>query len=184
MSQPPHYKVITFCEVPSGQLIVWLSVILYGVNGITVLAVAVLATLTRKIHLDCFKDTKQVNAFVFSTVICVCIWLPYLLVFEYFVPIAEVAYIFSIFSYSVIPFLCKVFLFIPKIRSAKHEKQRSRRPRRARDLSSYTATKSSRLGLANKLPLRQTAPSSSPRATNGYTELRHTDTVVTFVSRL
>ena len=68
ISQPPQYKVITFCDVQSGQLIVWLSVILYGVNGITVLAVAVLATLTRKVHLDCFKDTKQVNAFVFSTV--------------------------------------------------------------------------------------------------------------------
>ena len=182
MSRPPQYKVITFCDVQSGQLIVWLSVILYGVNGLTVVAVAILATLTRKIHLDCFKDTKQVNAFVFSTVICVCIWLPYLLVFANFVPIPDVAYSFSVFPYLVIPFLCKVFLFIPKIRSAKHEKRRSRRPtRKASNLSSYIARKRSHL---DKLPLQQTTPSSSPIATNRYTTLKQTDTVVSFVSRL
>ena len=182
-AQPPHYRVTVFCNVHSDQLVVWLSVILYGVNGVTVLAVAVLATLTRKVHLDCFKDTKQVNAFVFSTVICICIWLPYLLVFANFVPIPEVAYVFSVFSFFVIPFLCKVFLFIPKIWAAKYEKRKRRRPvRKASDLSSYIGRKSSHF---NRSPLQHTSPSSCPRATQlGHPQLEHTDTVVTCVSSL
>ena len=179
-AQPPHYRVDIFCSVQSGQLIVWLSVILYGVNGVTVLAVAVLATLTRKVHLDCFKDTKQVNAFVFSTVICICIWLPYLLVFANSVFIPEVSFVFNVFSYFVIPFLCKVFLFIPKIWAAKHEKRRSRRP--VRKASSYTRMKSSHL---DRSPLQHTSPSSCPRAAQlEHPQLEHTDTVVTCVSSL
>ena len=123
-SDPPHYRVDIFCTVQSDQLIVWLSVILYGVNGVTVLAVAVLATLTRKIHLDCFKDTKQVNAFVFSTAMCLCIWFPYVIVFgqAQLIIIPETAYVFSVLPYILIPLLCKMFLFVPKIWSARHEK--------------------------------------------------------------
>ena len=47
------------------------------------LAVAVLAFLTRKVHLECFKDTKEVNAFVFSTLYCLCLWLSYLYMFSH-----------------------------------------------------------------------------------------------------
>ena len=123
-SDPPRYRVEIFCDVQSGRLIVWLSVILYVVNGVTILAVAVLATLTRKIHLDCFKDTKQVNAFVFSTAMCLCIWLPYVIVFgqAQLILIPEAAYTFSVLPYILIPFLCKMFLFVPKILSARHQK--------------------------------------------------------------
>ena len=123
-SDPPHYRVDIFCSVQSGQLIVWLSVILYGVNGVTILAVAVLATLTRKIHLDCFKDTKQVNAFVFSTAMCLCIWFPYVIVFgqAQLIIIPEAAYVFSVLPYILIPLLCKMLLFVPKILAARHEK--------------------------------------------------------------
>ena len=34
------------------------------------------------------------------------------------------SYIISVYPYFVIPFLCKVFLFVPKIWSARHEKRR------------------------------------------------------------
>ena len=124
-SDPPYYRVDIFCV--SDHLFVWLSVILYGVNGCTVVGVAVLATLTRKIHLDCFKDTKQVNAFVVSTTICLCVWLPYTIVLANFLLLAEAAYVFNVIPYFAIPFLCKVFLFVPKIWSARHERQRRRR---------------------------------------------------------
>ena len=125
MGDPPHYIVGVFCE--SHALIVWLVVILYGVNGVTIVGVGVLAMLTRKVHLECFKDTKHVNMFVFSTIISVCIWLPYLFIFSYIVPLPIAGYLFSVLSYLVIPFLCKVFLFVPKIWSAKHEKRRRKR---------------------------------------------------------
>ena len=121
-SDPPQYIPRRTCD--SNALIVWLSIALYGVNGVTVLAVAVLAILTRKVHLECFKDTKEVNAFVFSTVLCLCLWLPYLYVFTYLNSIPVVSYISSVFPYFVIPFLCKVFLFVPKLWSARHEKRR------------------------------------------------------------
>ena len=121
-SNPPQYIVRVTCG--GREMIVWLSIALYGVNGVTVLAVAVLAILTRKVHLDSFNDTKEVNAFVFSTVLCLCLWLPYLYVFTYWYRVGVVSYIFSVFAYFVIPFLCKVFLFVPKIWSASHEKRR------------------------------------------------------------
>ena len=101
-----------------------LSIALYGGNGITVLAVAVIAILTRKVHIDSFKDTKEVNAFVFSTVLCLCLWLPYLYVFVYLRRVGVASYIFNVLAYFTIAFLCKVFLFIPKIWSARHEKCR------------------------------------------------------------
>ena len=93
------------------------------------MAVAILATLTRKIHLDCFKDTKEVNAFVFSTVVCLCVWFPYTTVFVMVISNFEGAYVFSVIPYFVISFLCKVFLFVPKLRSARHERCR----RKAKD---------------------------------------------------
>ena len=122
---PPYYRVHIFCD--SEHIFVWFSVILYGVNGLTITAVAVLATLTRTVHLDCFKDTKQVNAFVFSTAICLCVWLPYTIVFANFLLLAEAAYVFNVIPYFAIPFLCKVFLFVPKIWSARHEKRKRSR---------------------------------------------------------
>ena len=118
-SDPPRYIV----DVIFGNeaLIVWLSIALYVVNGVTVLAVAVLAILTRKVHLEFFKDTKSVNAFVFSTVLCLTLWLPYVYVFTFVTPLAVAAYTANVLAYFVIPVLCKVFLFIPKIWSARNE---------------------------------------------------------------
>jgi len=121
-SDPPYYRVDIFCQ--SDHIFVWLSVILFGVNGFTIVVVTILATLTRKIHLDCFKDTKQVNTFVFSTMICLCIWLPYTLVLSNFILLPEAAYVFNVIPYFAISFLCKVFLFVPKIWSARHERRR------------------------------------------------------------
>ena len=119
-SNPPLYIVRVACS--GREVIVWLSIALYAVNGVTVLAVAVLAILTRKVHLENFKDTKEVNAFVFATVLCLCLWLPYLYAFTYSHRVGVASYIFSVFAYLVIPFLCKVFLFVPKIWSEKRRK--------------------------------------------------------------
>jgi len=124
-SDPPQYTRDIFCS--SDQLIVWLSVVLYGVNGFTILGVIVLSTLTRKVHLDCFKDTKQVNLFVLSTVACLFVWLPYTAIFTNYIIIPDAAQVFNILPYLIIPVLCKVFLFIPKIWSAMHERRSVRR---------------------------------------------------------
>ena len=126
-TNPPQYTRDVFCETKGENLTVWLSVVLYGVNGITIFGVVVLATLTKRVHLDCFRDTKQVNAFVFSTAACLCIWLSYTVVFTNSIIIPAAAQVFNITPYLVVSFLCTVFLFVPKIWSARHEIQRKQR---------------------------------------------------------
>ena len=121
-SDPPHY--ILHVTPQNNSLVGWLVVTHYGLFGTTILAVTVLAILTRKVHLESFKDTKEVNAFVFSTVLCLCTWLPYLDVFTFVKHVAIASYIISVYPYFVIPLLCKVFLFVPKLWSARHEKRR------------------------------------------------------------
>jgi len=127
-SDPPYYIVVAFCQ--GEYIFVWFSIMLFGVNGFTIMAVAIIATLTRKIHLDIFKDTKQVNAFVFSTVVCLCVWFPYTAVFVMVVFVFEAAYVFNVIPYFVIGLLCKMFLFLPKIQSARHERCK----RKAKDI--------------------------------------------------
>ena len=100
---------------------VWFVVIYYGVNGIPILAVAILATLTRKAEMNIFKDSKEVNSFVFSTVIFLYVWSPYTLTFNNFIVFPQVGFCLAVFPHLVIPFLCKAFLFIPKIWLSRHE---------------------------------------------------------------
>ena len=163
-SNPPQYTNDVFCETKGNNLIVWLSVVLYGVNGITIFGVVVLATLTRKVHLDSFRDTKQVNAFVFSTAACLCIWLPYTVVFTNSIIIPAAAQVFSILPYIVVPFLCVVFLFIPKIWSSRHEKRRSQRKytRAARALLVAMHERKSKLSLDPGHPQSQRKDTAIP----------------------
>ena len=131
MSEFPH--VVVSC---GGNYGIWASVIVYGVNGITIIAVVFLAILTRKVHLDSFRDSKQVNLFVFSTVGCLGVWFPYALTFVVLIPIPEAGYSFSVFPYLLIPFLCKVFLFVPKIWSSRHERRTIKRRKSSRSINS------------------------------------------------
>ena len=143
--RPPHYIVRVTCLSNTVEL--WLSIILYGINGVIVLAVVVLAILTRKVHLECFKDTKHVNIFVCSTVLCLCTWVPFLYTHTLNAEdrIAVASYIISVYPYFVIPFLCKVFLFIPKIWSARHEKRRRPTKKRPSTLHLSIARRSSHM---------------------------------------
>ena len=100
---------------------VWIAVIFYGVNGIPIIAVGILATLTRKVEINIFKDSKEVNMLVFLTVVCLCIWFPFSLMFNNYIPLPQAAFLFGVFPYLVIPFLCKASLFIPKIWRSRHE---------------------------------------------------------------
>ena len=99
----------------------WFAAIIYGVNGISITAVGILATLTRKVEINLFNDSKEVNTFMFSTVVCLCLWIPYTLIFILYIPLPQAVFCFALTPYLVIPFLCKVFLFIPKIWRSRHE---------------------------------------------------------------
>ena len=133
-----------FSKICGGNnFFVWALVMIFGVNGITILAVAVIATLTRKVHLECFRDSKKVNIFVFSTVVCLVIWLPYTITFNFYIPIVEVSFFFGVFPYIVIPFLCQVFLFVPKIWLSRHQRRRVRTPSQRRSTFSSQYSRSS-----------------------------------------
>ena len=110
-----------------GNFVEWTGAIVFGVNGSIIVAVTILGILTRKVQMDSFKDSKEVNLFVFSTVLCLCTWFPYALTFVQSIRIPEAGYCFTVFPYLVIPFLCKVILFIPKIWSSRHERRTIRR---------------------------------------------------------
>ena len=148
---------------------IWAIVIVYGVNGITILAVAVIATLTRKVRLDCFKDSKEVNSFVFLTVLCLLIWLPYTITFSLNVPIAEASFCFGVFPYIVIPFLCQVFLFVPKIWLSRHE---SRRPWITEKRKSTASTYSFRRSSHPSSPNTPTITTTTTTTTSGHTCIR------------
>ena len=113
-------RLVRICSDNSASF-VWIAVIFYGVNGIPIVAVAIIATLTRKVEIDIFKDSKEVNTFVFSTVVCLCIWIPYTFTFNFYITVPQATFCFSVFTYLVIAFLCKVFFFIPKIWLSRHE---------------------------------------------------------------
>jgi len=117
-------RVTALC---GGSYSIWAGAIVFGWNGTTIAAVTFLAILTRKVQIDSFKDSRQVNLFVFSTVVCLCTWFPYALTFVTSIPIPEAGYCFSVFPYLVVPFLCKVFLFVPKIWSSRNEMRMIRR---------------------------------------------------------
>ena len=90
-------------------------------NAVPIVAVAILATLTRKVEYDIFKDTKEVNSFVFATVIFLYVWSPYTLILNGYILIPQVNFCLVVLPYLVIPFLCEAFLFLPKIWLSKYE---------------------------------------------------------------
>ena len=118
MSDSPY--LVSICSGSTAST-AWFAAIIYGVNGISITAVGILATLTRKVEINLFNDSKEVNTFMFSTVVCLCLWIPYTLIFILYIPLPQAVFCFALTPYLVIPFLCKVFLFIPKIWRSRHE---------------------------------------------------------------
>ena len=118
LASPPFYHVILFCG--SNYYYVWIS-LLYAYIASIVFLVAVLAILTRKIKVEHFKDTKKVNIFIFSSIAALTICFSYSAIFAQ-VGIIHAAYTFEVLQYLPVAILCKVFLFTPKLWSARHEK--------------------------------------------------------------
>ena len=117
MSNSAH--LLRICS-DSTAAFVWIAVIIYGVNGIPIIAVGILATLTRKVEINIFKDSKEVNMLVFLTVVCLCLWFLFSLMFNNYIPLPQAVFCFRVFPNLVIPFLCKASLFIPKIWRSRH----------------------------------------------------------------
>jgi len=119
-TMPPFYSLTPFCG--SRFIWVWIALIYYVYISFTILAVCILAVMTRNIKHERFKDTKKVNAFVFISILALIICDVYSTIFSAGLGVIQLAYIFDFLPYMVIAVFCKVFLFLPKIWSARVEK--------------------------------------------------------------
>ena len=122
-NEPPFYGEILFCD--SDHYFVWTVILYYVYVAAFVLFVVVLAILTRKVKIANFKDTKGVSMFVFTSAIAMSVCFAYETTFANAGNI-HAAYTFEILNFFGIAIPCKVFLFIPKIWSAKFEKCKCR----------------------------------------------------------
>jgi hypothetical protein len=109
----PRIDVYLDCE--SDYIGAWLGVII-GYNGLIMIAVLALAIMTRKVKIESFRDTKEVNAFVFTTVFVIVVFIPLSLILQG----TSDAALYSTFVLRevcliLVPIACKVFVFAPKI---------------------------------------------------------------------
>ena len=121
----PHIDVYLNCE--SDYLGAWLGIII-GYNGLIMLAVLALAIMTRKVKIESFRDTKEVNAFVFITVFIIVVCIPLSLILQG----ATDAALYSTFVLRelcliLVPVACKAFVFAPKIYYAHFDDPTRRR---------------------------------------------------------
>jgi len=140
---PPHHAVILFCDC--NHYYVWISALYYVYITSIVFFVGILAILTRKIRMASFRDTKEVSMFIFVSIAALTICFAYSTAFAYSGVILA-AYTFEVIQYLPVAILCKVFLFMPKIWSARLQK-RIHRPsysrRSSREGSSYSTQRGS-----------------------------------------
>ena len=121
-TRPPFYEVTQRCLC--SYLTVWYSLlVIYFV--IIIAPVVVLAVLTRKVKLESFKDTKKVTIYVFSTIIVLGTLLPLAVILDHTRTVI-VPYILQTLSVMIVPLLCLLLLFVPKLWSTAFPETRSK----------------------------------------------------------
>jgi len=110
-AQPPYYMATTRCS--STNLGVWLAVA-FSYTGVIILLVMFLAIQTRHVKLQNFKDTKKVNAYIFTTVIVLAIVLPLWYVFDTRVNSLIGGHIALTVGFLSVGVFCQLLLFAPK----------------------------------------------------------------------
>ena len=109
----PHFDVYLDCR--SNHLGIWLGLIL-GYTGLIMIAVLALAVMTRKVRIESFRDTKEVNAFVFTTVFLVVVLIALSLLLKGASNVSlYTTFVLEELCYILVPIACKIFLFVPKI---------------------------------------------------------------------
>ena len=135
-AEPPFHGVILFCDC--NHFFAWTVTLYYAYIGPIVFFVVLLAILTRRVKIANFKDTKEVSMFVFTSAIGMSVCFAYETTFANTENI-HAAFSFEILNFFAITIPCKVFLFIPKIWSARFQKRKRRSTRNSRR-TSYQST--------------------------------------------
>ena len=106
-----QYNVFQQCY--SEYQLVWVALtVVYTL--LICLALALISYVSRKIRRANYKDTKKINAFLFTALIVILPTIALWWVFR-FVGLYQASTIASTVGYSSAPILCQVFLIIPKI---------------------------------------------------------------------
>ncbi len=124
-ANPPYFEIHSICS--SENLGIWLASS-FSYIGVITAVVVFMAVQTRKIKLSNFKDTKKVNAYVFVTVITVCVLLPLWFVTDMAIMNDVLGHIFLDVAFLAVGFFCQLYIFVPQvfvtIRNMQAEKKR------------------------------------------------------------
>ena len=111
ISSAQHYRVTRGCiSINSGY---W-AITAHAYNGVIILLVIFLAVQTRHIKRRNFKDTKKVNAYIFTVVVILAIAVPLWYIFSR-TQFEVGGHISSVIAYLSVGILCQIFLFASKI---------------------------------------------------------------------
>ena len=111
-AHPPYHKGTRACH--SRNLGIWV-ITAHAYNGVIILLVMFLAVQTRHIKRCNFKDTKKVNAYVFTVVAIIAIAVPLWYIFSHTQIKSELGgHITAVITYLSIALLGQVFLFASK----------------------------------------------------------------------
>ena len=111
-AQPPYYRGTRRCS--SRNLGIWV-ITAHAYNGVIILLVMFLAVQTRHIKRCNFKDTKKVNAYIFTVVAIIAIAVPLWYIFSHTQVKSELGgHITAVITYLSIALLGQVFLFASK----------------------------------------------------------------------
>ena len=168
-AEPPFHGVILFCDC--NHFFAWTITLYYAYIGSIVFFVVVLAILTRRVKIANFKDTKEVSMFVFTSAIAMSVCFAYETTFANAGNI-HAAYTFEILNYFGIAIPCKVFLFIPKIWSAKFEKRKRRSTRNSRRTSYQSTIRKGSLRRTSQISVQSETSVSSMRWGSSQISLR------------
>ena len=112
-AHPSYHRGTRGCH--SKNLGIWLIAV-FAYNGLIILLVMFLAVQTRHVKRCNFKDTKKVNAYIFTVVAIIAFTLPLWYIFSYTQVKSELGgHIIFVIAYLSIAVFGQVFLFASKI---------------------------------------------------------------------
>ena len=121
----PYFSIQFTCQSRYFEVFpIWI-ILLLVYTGVMMVIVLLLAIRTRKVKIESFKDTRTVNIFIYSTVVCFMFLLILSLIFDA-LRSQVVVFVARVLALSSVAIACACFLFLPKIYSAQYVRRHPR----------------------------------------------------------
>ena len=131
----PYFSVQFTCQSRYFEVFpIWI-ILLLVYTGVMMVIVLLLAIRTRKVKIESFKDTRTVNIFIYTTVVCFMFLIILSLIFDA-LRNQVVVFITRVLALSSVAIACACFLFLPKIYSAQYVRRHPRKKSLATQSSS------------------------------------------------